>query len=122
MKGGRGRWHCARAEADPPPPKPARQTVLKPKFKLEEIAANHAFVTSPAAEPALTPTNATSRFVFVPASQFGAEGIGGWVARIQKVARDKQGSTTVQFKDADNKKCTKHFTFEHVASSFKPLT
>ena len=89
---------------------------------MEEIAVDHAAVTSPAAEPALTPANAASRFVFVPASQFGAEGIGGYVARIQKVGRDKQGITTVQFKNADDKMSTKHFTFEHVASSFKPLT
>ena len=105
-----------------PPPKPKRQTVLKPKFKVEEIAVDHAAVTSPAAEPALTPANAASRFVFVPASQFGAKGIGGYVARIQKVGRDKQATTSVQFKDADGKMSTEHFTFERVASSFKPLT
>ena len=105
-----------------PPPKPKRQTVLKPKFKVEEIAVDHAAVTSPAAEPALTPANAASRFVFVPASQFGAAVIGGYVARIQKVGRDKQATTSVQFKDADGKMSTEHFTFERVASSFKPLT
>ena len=65
-----------------PPPKPRTvQSSLTPKVALAEVAMDSPYVTTSPVLPELTPDNAASRYVFVPASQFGAEGIGGWVAR-----------------------------------------
>ena len=72
-------------EVNPPPPKPPpkkrKQTPLIVKTQLLELAVDHPFVTAPAVDPELTPDRAAGRFVFVPASQFKSEGIGGWIAK-----------------------------------------
>ena len=68
-----------------PPQKAAKaatkQTTLKPKLSLNEIPTDHWTVTAAPVEPALTVENAGSRFVFVPASHFSSDGIGGWIAK-----------------------------------------
>ena len=65
-----------------PPPKPCTvQTNLIAKVAMAEVATDSSYVTASPALPELTPDNAASRYVFVPASEFKAEGIGGWVAR-----------------------------------------
>ena len=73
-------------------------------------------------EPPLTAANAATRFVFVPASEYGSEGIGGWIAKITGVAKGKKQVTTMAFKDADGRQETQHFEFEHVRVAFKPLS
>ena len=118
MPGGKAR--------DPKPrvPKPPvlKQTSLSPKLSLTELPMEHELLSAEPVGPALQADNAATRFVLVPASQFGATGIGGWVAKIKSVARNRQQATTVIFKDADGKTESHHFTFEHVAASFKPLS
>ena len=66
----------------PPATKPRlKQQTLKPKMALAELEMDAPAVFAPAVAPELTPRNAASRFVYVPATQFGAVGIGGWIAR-----------------------------------------
>ena len=57
------------------------QTSLTPKLAMAEVATDSPYVTAAPVLPELTPDNAATRYVFVPASQFQAEGIGGYVAR-----------------------------------------
>ena len=74
--------HCiAGGGSSERPPKPLKQACLKPKLALAEIPTDHAAVTAEAVEPELTQKNAGSRFVYVPASYFNSEGIGGWIAK-----------------------------------------
>eukprot|EP00966_Prymnesium_polylepis_P320177 7376562-Prymnesium_polylepis.1 len=51
---------------------------------MAEISKDHEAVNTPAHELELTADNAASRFVFVPAETFHAEGIGGWIARCDR--------------------------------------
>ena len=99
-----------------------KQAKLPATIKLAEIEKTHGALTAPAVEPALTAANAGSRFVLVPAAQFGSVGIGGWIAQILKVARNKDQTTEIMFKDGDGRKQKQYFMFEHVAASFKPLS
>ena len=65
-----------------PPPKPRTvQSSLKPKLAMAEVATDSSYVTASPVLPELTADNAATRYVFVPAHEFGSEGIGGWVAR-----------------------------------------
>ena len=89
---------------------------------MVEVAVDDALVTADAIEPPLTVQNAATRFVFVPAAQFDSEGIGGWVAKIISVARNKQQVTKLNFKDADGKTSAQYFKFDHVAATFRPLS
>ena len=57
------------------------QTSLTPKLAMAEVATDSPYVTAAPVLPELTADNAATRYVFVPASEFGAEGIGGYVAR-----------------------------------------
>ena len=79
-------------------------------------------LTAEPVAPPLDAANAATRFVFVPASEFGSEGIGGWIAKITSVAKGKKQVTTMAFKDADGRQETQHFEFEHVRVAFKPLS
>ena len=106
----------------PAPPKPPKQTTLTPKLALSEIPVDHPAVNQPAVEPPLSPVNAATRFVFVPAEQFGSEGIGGWIAKITKVGKQQDPIVDIQFKDADGKLSKQYFKFSHVKTTFKPLS
>ena len=68
-----------------PPPKPPRrvmkQATLKSKICLSEIQEDDPFITAAPVEPPLSVENAGTRFVFVPAAQFNASNIGGWIAK-----------------------------------------
>ena len=99
-----------------------KQAKLSPKVSLCEIATDAPEVSALAVGPSLDAKNAGSRFVFVPAEQFQAEGIGGWVAKILSVMRDNQQTTTLQFKDAAGKCSREYFKFAHVVEHFKPLS
>ena len=106
-----------------PPAKKLKQSTLPPsKIAMVEVAVDDALVTADAIEPPLTVQNAATRFVFVPAAQFDSEGIGGWVAKIISVARNKQQVTKLNFKDADGKTSAQYFKFDHVAATFRPLS
>ena len=112
-----------RAEPTPTPPSPKKQQAhLKPKLCLAEVALNHAAVTSTAINPPFEPANAATRFVFVPAAEFGAKGIGGWVAKVIKVGKQKDPTVTIQFKDGDDRLEKQCFSFSHVKAAFKPLS
>ena len=89
---------------------------------LGEVATDSSVVSETAVEPPFDVINAGSRFVFVPAAQFGAEGIGGWIAKIVSVLKNHDKTTTLQFKDADGKYSRQYFKFEHVVKHFKPLS
>jgi hypothetical protein len=91
-------------------------------IKLCELSETDAILAAPAVEPVLTAKNAGSRFVHVPASQFDATGIGGWIAKITKVARNADQTTTLRFKDADGAQETHYFKFAHVVATFKLLS
>jgi hypothetical protein len=119
---GRSRAGFAKPPPLQKPPPPLKQSTLTPKLTLAEIDEAHAALTSPAVEPALTADTAASRFVLVPASQFDAAGIGGWIARIVKVLRNKEQTTELQFKDGDGRASKEYFKFDHVAANFKPLS
>jgi hypothetical protein len=106
----------------PPPPRPKKQAKLSASIKLAEVALDDAAVSRDAVEPPLEPKNAATRFIFVPASEFGTEGIGGWVAKITKVGTQKDPTTDIQFKDAESKLSKLYFKFSHVAATFKPLS
>ena len=112
----------------PPPCKPAAPKAQKqgelPKSRLAlgEVSTTAPQVDAPAVEPVLTHENAAGRFVFAAAALFQAEGIGGYVAKIRKVAKDRQGTTTVQFKDADGKITSSYFQFDFIKASFKTLS
>ena len=111
-----------KAKPPPPPPKKQKQTKLTPKIAMSELPLEHALLTAnPVGEP-LNVINAATRFVLVPAAQFGSEGIGGWVAKIKSVAKTIGNVTTLQFKNADGAYSTHHFKLEHVIATFKPLT
>ena len=122
---GKKQKRASPGELDPPPPPPGppalSQTKLPAGLKLCELAVDAPQVTAAAVGPPLEAATAATRFVFVPASQFEAVGIGGWIARIHKVAKGQQQATEVRFKDADNKSSTHHFAFAHVKATFKPL-
>jgi len=105
-----------------PAPKPLKQTKLNPKLALAELDMDAPAVFANPVAPELTVENAATRFILVPAAQFQAVGIGGWIARIKQVAKDRVQTTTIQFKDADGKYTTECFQFLHVAKSFKPLS
>ena len=105
-----------------PPPKPLRQTTLQPKLKLCELKLDAPEVKAEAVAPPLTLENAVQRFIFVPAEQFEATGIGGWVARIQKVTKNRYQTTEIMFKDADGKQSKQYFKLEHLIANFKPLS
>ena len=64
--------------------------------------------------------NATGRFVFVPASEFGGNPVhvGGWTGEIKSVdKRSKQGTVTIKFFDK-----TMYFPFEYVLEKFNPIS
>ena len=73
--------HLPKPAPKNPAPKPTSQSALKPKLALAEVSVDSPFVTAAPVGPELTANHAASRYVFVPASEFGAEGIGGYVAR-----------------------------------------
>ena len=95
-----------------------RQTKLKLKLRLEELAADHELVKAAAKEPELTADMAATRFILVPASEFGGPAeVGGWVAKIEKVDKRGQQLTKIKFSDG-----IKYFLFAHVVANFKPLS
>ena len=83
---------------------------------------DHPAVSRDAVGPPLEASTAASRFIFVPAHEFGTEGIGGWIAKITKVGHQKDPTVDVQFKDADGKLKKQYFKFSHVKATFKPLS
>ena len=105
-----------------PKSKPAIQTTLLAKVKLSEIPETAPELSAIACNPALTMKNGGTRFVLVPASQFQVKGIGGWIAKIVKITRNKDQTTELQFKDRDGKMTREYFKFSHVLAHFKPLT
>ena len=108
----------------PPAPKKQKQTRLTPKVSLMELPLDHALLAAPPVGEPLSEQNAGGRFVLVPASQFGSEGIGGWAAKIKAVAKTKNNDflATLQFKDADGASSTHYFKLAYVQETFKPLT
>ena len=79
---------CPAAGSNGQLPKPAKPTKprivqmhLTPKVAMAEVATDSSYVTASPVLPELTADNAATRYVFVPAHEFSAEGIGGWVAR-----------------------------------------
>ena len=99
-----------------------KQTTLTPKLKLAELALGPSEVTAAAVDPPLSLENAVGRFVFVPGDQFGSQGISGWVGKIRKCLKDRNQTTTINFKGSDGRSSKEHFKFEHVKASFKPLS
>jgi hypothetical protein len=89
---------------------------------LCEVPLESELLKADAVEPPLTVINAASRFVFVPATQFESEGVGGWVAKVKSVSRGRDQATQITFKDADGKISSHYFMFEHVLAAFKPLS
>ena len=62
---------------------------------MAEVAKDHKAVDAAAVDPPLTPDNAAGRHVFVLASEFGAEGIGGWVARCRTRPAQSPACSTI---------------------------
>ena len=108
--------------AKQPPAKKLVQAKYKYKLTLGELPSDDPLASAEPVEPPLTAANAATRFVFVPASEFGSEGIAGWSAKITGVSRDKKQTTNIAFMDGDGRKETQYFTFEHVLATFKPLS
>jgi hypothetical protein len=73
-----------------PAPKPLKQTKLNPKLALAELDMDAPAVFANPVAPELTVENAATRFILVPAAQFQAVGIGGWIARCA-AARPRAG-------------------------------
>ena len=121
---GATKGEVSRAQVKPPPqaPKKQKQTKLTPKISLKELPLEHALLTANPVGEHLSVMNAGGRFVLVPASQFGSEGIGGWVAKIKSVAKTSGNPATLLFKDADGASSTHYFKFTHVLETFMPLT
>ena len=86
------------------------------------MAPDDAAVSRDAVGPPLEASKAASRFIFVPAREFGTEDIGGWIAKITKVGNQKDPTVDIQFKDADGKLSKLYFKFSHVKATFKPLS
>ena len=107
-------------DATVPKPSAKPKPVAKPKVSKREVKIGDPLALAEPAPPALTRENATTRFVFVPATTWpdvAEADTAGWIGKIEKVLTNTtRGITTIKFKDG-----TQHFTFKQ-ACAFKPLT
>lgn len=93
------------------------QSTISIKLKLCEVALDDIIVTQAPVQPRLTQTNADGRWIFVPATEFKANGIAGWTGKILKVEKRAPHLTTVQMHDGKQ-----YWEFPYVSEHFKTLS